>query len=151
MDKYHKLNIENLDKKFKSCHLSERPNNGWIKAIRTTILMPSSYLAKKLNISQQAISGFEKSEIDETISIGKLRQVAEALGCTLHYVLIPEGKSLKKIIDKQAYKKACLIVNEVDKSMTLENQKVNDKNQSIKSLAKELAANPNFKLWEDND
>ena len=151
MNKFNNLQIKNLDNKFKSHRPIERPRNGWIKTIRTSLSMPLSFLAKKMGVSPQAISSLEQSEIDETISLKTLRTIAYAMDCKLYYVLTPKDNSLNKILLKQANIKATDIVNEVDKSMSLENQKVKNKNNSIKLLVKDLVTNTNSKLWSVDD
>jgi predicted DNA-binding mobile mystery protein A len=148
MPKFKNIQIANLDKGFESYHSITTPKKGWIKTIRTSIFMPMSFLAKKMNVSPQAIAGLEKSEIDETISLKTLRNIAANMNCQLHYALIPKDNSLKKTLERQASIKARHIVNEVDKSMSLEGQKVKTKTASIKLLTKDLINNPNSKLWE---
>jgi predicted DNA-binding mobile mystery protein A len=148
MSKFKNLQIQNLDKKFKSYSTIPVPKEGWIKTIRTSLFMSLAFLAKKMGVTPQAIASFEQSEIDENISLKTLRNVASAMNCQLHYVLIPADKSLNKILLKQAEIKSKNIVDEVDKSMALEDQKVKNKTASIKSLVKDLIANPNSKLWE---
>ena len=148
--KFKNLQLDSLDKKFAKISFAPKPRQGWIKMIRTALVMPASFLAKQIGISQQSIAQFEKNEAEETITIKSLRNVAAAMDCELHYILLPRNKSLRKIIAKQAYRKAELLVKEVDKTMVLEDQKVVDLANSVKLLAKELAQNPNSKLWEDN-
>jgi predicted DNA-binding mobile mystery protein A len=151
MSKFKSLQIQNLDRQFKSFSLMSKPKNGWIRTIRSAMFMPLGFLANRMNVSPQAISGFEKNEIDDTITLKTLRHVAQAMNCQLHYALIPKDKSLLKLLEDQAHLKACKIVDEVDKSMSLEDQRVKDSSKSIKAmtkaLAKELAKNPNKKLW----
>src|SRR3989338_437325 len=145
--KFKKLQLEALDKKISKIRFVSRPKNGWIRTIRTSVAMPISFAAQRLNISPQAVFQTEQSEIDETITLKTLRRLAEAMDCHLHYALIPNQKSLKKILEKRSAIKAKNLVYDVDSSMSLENQKVKNSRRSEKILAKELVKNFSSKLW----
>jgi len=145
--KFKKLQLEALDKKISKLRFAPRPKNGWARTIRSSIAMPISFVAEKMKISPQAVFQMEQSEIDETISLKTLRRLAEAMNCQLHYTLIPNQKSLKQMIGKRAAIKAKTLVYDVDKTMSLENQKVKNSKKSEKLLAKELAENLSSKLW----
>lgn len=145
--KFKKLQLEALDKKISKIRFVPRPKNGWARTIRSSIFMPISFLAEKLKISPQAIFQMEQSEIDETISLKTLRRLAEAMDCHLHYALIPNQKSLKKMVEKRAVIKAKTLIRDVDKTMSLENQKVKNSKKSEKTLVKELAENLNQRFW----
>lgn len=146
--KFKKLQLEALDKKISKIRFAPRPKNGWTRTIRSSIAMSISFVAEKLKISPQAVFQMEQSEIDEAISLKTLRRLAEAMDCHLHYALIPNQKSLKKMVEKRAEKKARMMVKEVDKSMSLENQKLKSSKNSVKFLTKELSENLSSKLWE---
>ena len=145
--KFKKLQLDALDKKISKLRFAPRPKNGWTRTIRLAMAMPISFAAEKLKISPQAIFQLEQSEIDETISLKTLRRLAEAMDCQLHYALIPNQKSLKKMREKRAIIKAKALVSDVDKSMSLENQRIKNSKKSEKILAKELAENYSSKLW----
>ncbi len=146
-NKFQKLQLETLDKKIKKIRFQTRPRRGWARTIRLSLMMPLPTVAKKIGVSPQAISQLEKSEVDETISLKTLRRLAEALDCELHYALIPHQKSLKKTIETRASFKAKAMVNDVDKTMSLENQRVKNSKKSVKILTKFLVENLNSKLW----
>ena len=150
LDKFEKLQIEAHDKKISKIKVQPNPKNGWSNAIRSSMSMPLSFVAKNLGLSTQAIHQLEQSEAEENISLKNLRRLAEAINCELHYALIPKQKSLKKTVEKQALIKAQAIVGNVDATMSLEGQKIKSSKKSVKLLAKELAENPNSKLWNDN-
>jgi len=145
--KFKQIQISNLDDRFKKINFESKPKLGWIKTIRTSLSMPLSFVASKLGVSQQGVAKLEKGEMEETISLKSLRQLAEAMGCEFHYVIIPHGKSLKKIIEKRAEEKARIMVSEVNKTMALEDQEIKNSRNSVKLLAKELSENLNTKLW----
>ncbi len=146
-NKFQQIQLQSLDKKIKKIHFQPRPKHGWARTIRSTLAMPLQFAAKKFGASPQAIFQLEQNEMDETISLKTLRRLAEAIDCELHYALIPHQKSLKKTIQKRAVIKARAMVSEVDKTMSLENQKVKNSKKSEKFLIKELSENLNTKLW----
>jgi hypothetical protein len=104
--------------------------------------MPMSYVAKKLAISPQGVKGLEKSEEDETISIKSLKKAAKALNCQLHYVLVPNNKSLQEVI----FKRINQIAEDVEKFMSLPDKK--NEGFSKEKLIKDLISDLNYKLWE---
>ncbi len=146
-NKFQKLQLEALDKKIQKIRFQTKPKNGWARTIRSSLMMSLPVVANKFEVSPQAIFQMEQGEIDETISLKTLRRLAEALDCELHYALIPHQKSLKKTIQKRAISKAKQMVGDVDKTMSLENQRVKNSKKSVNILAKELAENLNSKLW----
>jgi predicted DNA-binding mobile mystery protein A len=147
-NKFRKLQLEALDKKIKKIRFQAKPKNGWARTIRLSLMLPLQISAKKISISPQAVFQLEKGEVDETISLKSLRRLAESINCELHYAIIPHQKSLKKMIEKRAIMKAKSIVKEVEKTMSLENQKVKNSKKSVKILTAELIENLNSKLWE---
>src|SRR5271169_1478480 len=104
---------------WRNAELPARPPSGWIKAIREALGMPAVYLAKRLGIVQSSVHRLEKSEADDTISLGSLRRAAEALGCELHYALVPK-KSLGQTLEAQAEKVARERMVAVAHTMALE-------------------------------
>lgn len=148
--KFKKLLINHLDKGFERVYCEPKPKSGWIKTIRKALSMPLSFPANRLNISPQGFSQLEKSEIEETITLKSLRSIAESMDCELHYSIIPHAKSLNKVIDDRARKRAIEIVGEVDKTMVLEDQNIQNLNESIDDIAKNLSENINSKLWRND-
>lgn len=69
-----------------------RPVHGWLRAIRESINVSQSSLAKKLGISRQAYAEFETAEARGAISLASLQRAAEALGCELVYFALPREK-----------------------------------------------------------
>ncbi len=151
MGKFNKLQLESLDKQIKQANCPRTPNGGWLKAIRTALKMPLSAVASRIGVSSQAVSQAEKLEDQGSISISQLNKIANAMGFELHYALKPiDNKSINDVIKAQAMVKAKQIVDKVDITMTIEDQKVTSSKQSIEQLANELADNLNSKLWQDD-
>ena len=149
--KFKQIQISSLDERFKKISFEPKPKLGWARVIRTALSMPLSFPANELGISRQGVLKLEKNEAEETISLKSLRQLAQAMGCELHYTIIPHEGSLKRIIEKRAEKKAKAMVSDVNNTMVLEDQKIKDSKNSVKILAKELAENLNKNLWSDDE
>jgi predicted DNA-binding mobile mystery protein A len=137
------IQLQNLDNHFKKMCFETKPKNGWIKTIRQALSMPLAFVANKLNISEQSVNQLENNEAFETISLKSLRRLAEAIDCELHYAIIPRERSLQKIIKNRAEFKARLIIKEVNKTMELEDQKIENSENSVKLLTKDFAENLN--------
>ena len=145
------LQLQNLDNHFKKMCFETKPKNGWIKTIRQALSMPLAFVANKLNISEQSVNQLENNEAFETISLKSLRRLAEAIDCELHYAIIPRERSLQKIIKNRAEFKARLIIKEVNKTMELEDQKIENSENSVKLLTKDFAENLNKNLWRNDE
>jgi predicted DNA-binding mobile mystery protein A len=99
-----------------------QPGEGWIQAIRTALNMTQEQLAKKMGITPQSLSDFEKREKNGTITLNSLKLVARALGMDLVYAITTAEETLEQIIDGKAMEKAREIVNRTATSMELEDQ-----------------------------
>jgi len=131
------LIIQQLDKKFEKIQSVSNslivPSNGWINTLRKALSISLKQLGKKLNVSSQNINQFEQREIDGSISLQKLKDVADALDMNFVYAFIPKDGSLKKLIEKRAYKIAEEIVMRTSHSMKLEDQE-NTKERVTKAI-----------------
>ena len=115
-----------LDRKLAAANLdpiSARPRGGWIRAVRTALGMSQQVLADRLHISGPSVVGLEKNEANETISVGKLAEVARALDCRLVYALVP-NTSFESTVQSQAERVAAQTLAYVDTTMGLEDQSV---------------------------
>lgn len=115
-----------LDRKFATAHLEPvlaRPHGGWIRAIRTGLGMSQEVLARRLGVAPPTVTKLERSEVRDTISIGKLAEVADALDCRLVYALVPNS-TLQQSVDAQARRAAARLLGYVDMTMVLEDQAI---------------------------
>ncbi len=81
--------------------LPEMPKRGWLKAFREPLGMSLEAFGARLGITRQAAHRLEASEANGTISINRLRQAANALGCDLAIVLVPR-EDLEGWVEGQA-------------------------------------------------
>jgi predicted DNA-binding mobile mystery protein A len=115
-----------------------RPQKGWIRAVREVAGVSVRELAKRL--SRSASSGLvphlEKSESEYRITLGSLRDVADALGCQLVYALVPKTGNVRDLLEQRARTKAEENVRAVEHSMALENQAVGGVEEKIAEQTK---------------
>lgn len=128
---------------------ADRPEGGWVKAIRTSLGMTTGQFARRLGVSQPRIPALEKAEANGTVTLKTLRQAAEALDCTLVYALVPRTP-LQEAVDLRARAMAERQFARTNHTMRLENQAVSNARQqrAIDEFARTLTENER-QLWED--
>lgn len=115
------LQRRQLDGRLKQLPPLEAPGAGWIRTIREALGMTMAQFGTRLGVSPQSVQDLEQREQKETISVGKLREAAEALGCELKIVFVPR-LSLESAIREQAARKAREERNRLLHTMRLEAQ-----------------------------
>jgi len=103
---------------------SPRPPKGWLRALREATGITVRELAKRLGKAPSLAVSLEKSEAEYRITLGSLRDVADALGCQLVYALVPKSGSIQKLAEERARTQATENVRSVEHSMALEDQAV---------------------------
>jgi predicted DNA-binding mobile mystery protein A len=145
--------IRHLDKRFSSLRplaKGARPPKGWLRAIRDALGMTTAQLARRLGVSQPRIIELEQSEVSGGVTLNTLQRAAEALGCRLVYILIPE-KPLTETVSERAELIAERQLKAVEQTMRLEDQSVEDAT-AAKNLRRqfvdELLRRP-ARLWDE--
>jgi predicted DNA-binding mobile mystery protein A len=135
---------------WRSTDLPPRPSSGWIKAIREGLGMAATHLAARLGVTTSTVTRLETSEADGTISLGTLRRAAEALGCELHYVLVPK-QSLADTLEHRALALARQQMASVSHSMALEAQSTSREAVEVqtRALADGLLKGSRRALWKE--
>ena len=146
-----KLQLEQIDeqlRELKALNL-QPPQSGWINSIRTAIGMSARQLAKRLGISQQALAALEKREVEESITLMKLREVGEKLDLRLVYSFVPK-ESLESMVKKQAREVATALVKKTSKQMIMEDQKIADQKitKAIEERTLEIKRKMPKYLWD---
>lgn len=145
--------IRHLDKRFAALRplaKSPRPPKGWLRAVRDAFGMTTAQYARRLGVSQPRIVELEQSEASGSVTLNTLQRAAEALGCRLVYVLVPE-KPLADTIRERAETVASRQLADVEHTMRLENQAVTDKQVSknlLRERVEELLRRP-ARLWDE--
>lgn len=134
--------------RWRSAELPARPPSGWIKAIREALGMPAAYLAKRLGLVPSTVLRLETSEADDTITLGSLRRVAEALDCELQYALVPK-QTIAQTMEARANKVARERMAGVAHSMALEAQATSAEaaDTQVQEIAESLLKGSRRELW----
>ena len=138
---FKKLRLKQLERAiepFLAAKDSPRPQRGWIRAIREATGIPLRQLSHRLRKSLSLVIYLEKSEADYRITLGNLRDAADALGCRLVYALVPKSGTIQELAEEAARTKAAENVRAVEHSMALENQAVGGVPEKIEEETKRL-------------
>src|SRR5260370_31364572 len=127
---------EQLDRRFAKLKPlikeAARPPRGWIRAIREALGRTTGQLAERLGVRQPRVVELEHGEGAGNITVKSLERAAQALGCRLVYILVPE-EALAETIRKRASVVAERQLASVEQTMRLEAQGVHDKTQHQES------------------
>jgi predicted DNA-binding mobile mystery protein A len=123
---------------------SLRPQRGWIRAIREATGVTLREMGKRLGKTPSLAAKLEKSEAEYRITLGSLREAADALGCQLVYALVPKNGSIQELSEQRARAKASENVRAVEHTMALEDQAVGGVEDKIEQETRRiLKRNPN--------
>jgi predicted DNA-binding mobile mystery protein A len=139
-----------LDERFKEIGPRDRyaaPAHGWVKAIRQALGMTTAQLARRMSIRQPSVVALEQSEVRGTIELATLRRAAEALDCTLVYVLVP-NKSLEATVRDRADAFVRPRRTAVEWSMRLEDQQSARENRDEEVDETIRTTNPR-RFWDE--
>lgn len=117
---------------------TSRPNNGWILAMRELSGRTLRESAANMKIRHQSFAALEKSEAEETITLKKLRQAAEALDCELVYALVPRKGTIQEYAEAKTLQKVRSSLMAIEHSMTLENQQTGNIEEKIREQVKKI-------------
>jgi predicted DNA-binding mobile mystery protein A len=124
----------------------EAPAGGWIAALRTAYGMSQNDLARRMGVSQQAVSQLERREAAGSATLHALEQAAEVLGGRLVYGIVT-ARPIEALIEDRAQHLAKQMTSSVRHTMRLEDQEPSaDLDDRTRALARELKATPE-KLW----
>lgn len=115
-----------------------RPQRGWLRAIREATGVSQREMAARLRKTPTLAAKLEKSEAEYRITLGSLRDAAEALGCHLVYALVPKSGSIQQLAEEGARTKAAVNVRAVEHSMALEDQAVGGVEDKIEEETRRL-------------
>ncbi len=133
-----------------SLHAVDMPPGGWIRSIREALGMNLDNLARRLGVvSKSTISQLEKAEVDESISVRRLRAAANALGCDLVVTFVPRV-GLEAMTEQRAQEKALEITRRVSHTMVMESQVVYGRQSKdmLDHTAREILERGGSSLWD---
>lgn len=126
------------------------PPEGWLRTNRKALKMPVKIILEKAGIKQSELYRIEKAEVEGKLTLNKLKKTAKAMGCELHYAVVPRGE-INHIIEDRARRHAINILRRVNIHMQLEDQETTKEQieLQINKLSDELAKDMPGWFWED--
>ena len=125
------------------------PGAGWIAAIRSAYGMTQGDLARRMGVSQQAVSQLERRETEGSVTLAALEEAAVALNGEVVYAIVPR-RPIRDTVTERARRLAGRMVGSVRQSMRLEDQDPeSDVEARTNELAAELLADPS-RLWSSS-
>jgi predicted DNA-binding mobile mystery protein A len=109
--------------------------------------MSLKQLGKRIGISPQAVLELETREREESITIAKLRQAADALNCDVRIMLVPRT-SLEETVRGQAEMKVREERNRLVHTMRLENQEEGVEHLHESGAADRWLSERAARLWD---
>ena len=146
------LQRRQLDRMFETIPrdlLLHRPSRVWIRELREAMGMSAAQLARRLGVSRATVTQMERDEKTGAITLKRLERAAEALECTLGYVLVPK-RPLGDLVRERAQAVASQLIGQVDQAMALEAQdtSADERARAIGNLAADLVRRGRG-LWRD--
>jgi len=135
------LLINQTDKKLENFRLLQSvviPSKGWVNTLRTALKMSLRQLGNKMDFSAQNIKQIEEREVNGTLSLNSLQEVAKALDMQLVYGFVSKHESLEQMIEKRAKELATEIVMRTNNTMALEDQQ-NSKERIAQAITQKTA------------
>lgn len=127
-----------------------KPIGGWIATFQEAIGMNAPALAERLGISRNNIYAAIQNEQAGTISVNQLEKIAEAMGGSLVYAIIPREGPVEEIVLAQARAKARRIIQRTRAHMALEEQTegLRSEAEMIEELAADIIREGRRDFWQ---
>ncbi len=129
------------------------PPEGWLRTNRKALQMPAKLIMKNAGIKTSELYRIEKAELDGTLTINKLKETANAMGCDFYYAVVPRGE-INSLIANKARLHAIKTLKNVSVHMQLEDQATT--NEQVEIQIKQVTAQlikemPDWFWGETND
>lgn len=147
------LRVQQLEESLaplRSLEEARRPHRGWVRAVREGLGMTNVQLAKRMKKkAPQTIEDMQEAERTETIQLGTLRRLAEAMGCRLVYAVVPP-KPLEEMQRDRARQLAERVIKQTAHSMRLEGQGISGEaeHRQLENLIEQILADNPKTLWQ---
>ncbi len=70
---------------------------GWLRGVRQAVGLPVAEMARRMKVGESEIFRLEVAEVEDSITLRKLRAAAEALGCEVVYAVVPMTGTLEDL------------------------------------------------------
>lgn len=131
-------------------NFSIRPQEGWLRTVRTALGMSGTQLAKRLGVTKSRVSKAEQDEPLGSVTLKTMRNMAEAMDCKFVYAVVP-NENVEVIIGQRAKEKARLQVKAASTYMALEAQSLNKEQLEfeIERIAAQIIDKMPSDFWND--
>jgi predicted DNA-binding mobile mystery protein A len=122
---------------------------GWLRTVRKALKMPAKVIMKYAGITKSELYRIERAEVNGTLTLNKLKAMANAMDCDFHYAIVPKD-TVQTLLEKRAYQHALKLVSDANTHMQLEAQGIiDDKTQlQILLVANQLVNEMPDWFWE---
>jgi transcriptional regulator with XRE-family HTH domain len=77
-----------------------------LRAVRLALDIPVKEISEKMGVDRSVMYGLEESERKRTITLRSLGRMAEAMGCSVVYGVVPlKGKTLDMVADERMWRR----------------------------------------------
>lgn len=132
-------------------NLRARPYKGWINAAREALGLTLERLGKQIGKSPQAVKDAERRELDGSISLKRLREIAAAMDMELVYGLVPKGGTVEELLENRAKSLAEKVYQRTYQTMLLEDQLPEEmerqKEREVDDITRMILNESPQKLW----
>ena len=143
---------EIIDKATKTVAALATPPEGWLRTNRKALQMPAKLILENAGIKKSELYRIEKAEIEGTLTLNKLRDTAHAMGCELHYAVVPKS-DINTMIQEKARRHAIKLLRNASVHMQLEDQgtTMEQIELQIDEVANKLVKEMPDWFWGDTD
>jgi hypothetical protein len=93
-------------KPFRQAARKKGSTQALLRVVRLTLNIPGKEIWEKMGVNRTVMYGLEESERKRTISLGSLGRMAEAMGCSVVYGVVPlKGKTLETLAEERLWRK----------------------------------------------
>jgi predicted DNA-binding mobile mystery protein A len=135
--------------RFSAMRTVREPSGGWIRSIREALGMGLESFANKVGVTtRSAALKLEKNEVSGAITLRRLKDAADALGCELIVAFVPREPLLDQA-QRQALTRARKRLSRVEHTMQMESQGVGQPEieEMVRQVADEIFKKGGTALW----
>jgi len=124
------------------------PSEGWIRTTRKALGLSGAQLGRLRGMTRASVSNLERAELEGSVTIKRMQQMAESMGCRFVYAVVPEG-DVEEVIRMRALNRARTQVREASVHMALEAQALSPQKleAEIERIANELIEASSPEIW----
>jgi len=141
---------EIIDSATKQVSRLTSPPEGWLRTNRKALKIPVKVILEKAGIKKSELYRIEKAEVEGRLTLNKLKETANAMGCDLYYAVVPRGE-IKGIIEDRARSHAKKLVRDASVHMQLEDQATTTEQVELQidKVTEELIKDMPDWFWKD--